>query len=214
MSAGFITAAEMQQQLGGIPLERIRVVPPPGLATEEDALRIQDREGRTCEVIDGVLVEKAMGFIEARIATVLIHILQGYLDKHDLGIVTGPDGLVRLMPGRTRAPDVAFFRWDKFPDRRLPDEPVPHLIPDLTAEVLSKSNTKAEIERKLDEYFSSGVRTAWVIDPQRETARIYAARDVFTDVAADGVLSAPAVLPGFELSLRELFERAGKRSRS
>jgi hypothetical protein len=57
MSAGFITAADLQQQLGGIPLERIRVVPPPGLATDDDAMRIQDREGRTCEVLDGVLVE-------------------------------------------------------------------------------------------------------------------------------------------------------------
>jgi Uma2 family endonuclease len=214
VSVGFVTAAEMQQQLGGIPLERIRVVPAPGSATEEDALRVQDREGRTCEVIDGVLVEKAMGFFEARIATVLIQILQNYLDAHDLGIVTGPDGLVRLTPNRTRAPDVSFFSWAKFPGRQLPAEAVPHPIPDLTAEVLSKSNTKAEIEAKLDEYFSSGVRTAWVIDPANETARIYAAREDFADIAASGSLSAPAVLEGFELPLRELFERAGKRSRS
>jgi Uma2 family endonuclease len=213
MSAGFVTAAEMQQQLGGIPLERIRVVPPPGLATEEDALRIQDREGRTCEVIDGVLVEKAMGFFESCIAATLIQLLKNYLDNRRLGIVAGPDGLVRLMPGRTRAPDVAVFYWEKFPDRRMPAEPVPHLIPDLTAEVLSTSNTKAEIERKLDEYFSTGVRAAWVIDPARATARIYAARDDFADIDEDGSLVAPAVLPGFVLRLGELFDRAGRRAR-
>lgn len=213
MSTGFVTAAEMQQQLGGIPLERIRVVPPPGLATDEDAIRIQDREGRTCEVIDGVLVEKAMGFFEARIATVLLQTLQNFLDARDLGIVTGPDGLVRLMPNRTRAPDVSFFSWSKFPERQLPAAAVPHLIPDLTVEVLSKSNTKAEIETKLDEYFSTGVRAAWVIDPARVTARIYTAREDFEDISESGSLRAPAVLPGFELTLRELFDRAGKRGR-
>jgi Uma2 family endonuclease len=212
MSAGFITAAEMQQQLGGIPLERIRVVPPPGMATEDDALRIQDAEGRTCEVIDGVLVEKAMGYFESRVATILIFFIESFLEANDLGIVLGPDGLVRLSASRARAPDVSFFRWEKFPGRLLPAAPVPHLIPDLTVEVLSKGNTRAEIETKLDEYFSAGVQAGWVIDPARGTARLYAGRDSVTEIASGGVLSAPAVLPGFELSLAELLDRAGKRA--
>ncbi len=160
MSVAFVTAAEMQQQLGGIPLERIRMVPPPGLATEEDALRIQDAEGRTCEVLDGILVEKAMGFFEARVATVLLSLLDRFLETHDLGVVVGPDGLIRLTKKRTRAPDVAFIQWDKFPERHMPAAPVPSLIPDLTVEVLSKGNTRKEIETKLDEYFAAGVRAA------------------------------------------------------
>jgi Uma2 family endonuclease len=204
MSAGFVTAAEMLEQLGGIPLERIRMVPPPGMATDNDALRIQDAEGRTCEVIDGILVEKATGFNESCIAATLIQLLKNFVDKHDLGIVAGPDGLIRLVPGRTRAPDVAFFSWSKFPHRRLPKEPVPHLIPDLAVEVLSTSNTKDEIEDKLDEYFSSGVRGAWVIEPAQSAARLYAERNEFTDITEDGVLIAPSVLPGFELPLRRI----------
>jgi len=211
MSAGFITAAEMQQQLGGIPLERIRMVPPPGMATDADAMRVQDSEGRTCEVIDGILVEKAMGYFEARIATVLVFILEGYLQEQDLGIAVGPDGLVHLTTNRSRAPDAAVFTWEKFPQRQLPAAPVPSLVPDLAVEVLSKGNTRAEIETKLDEYFAAGVGAAWIIDPARRTAKIYNSRNDVAEISEDGVLKAPSVLPGFELVLRELLNRAGKR---
>ncbi len=208
MSAGFITAAEMQAQLGGVPLERIRMIPPPGMATDEDALRVQDAEGRTCEVLDGVLVEKAMGFLEARIATVLASLIERFLEGNNLGIVVGPDGLTRLKVGRTRAPDVAFIRWEKFPGRQFPTVPVPTVVPDLTVEVLSKGNTRAEIETKLDEYFAAGVTMAWIIDPARELARMYSTRENVTEIREDGVLCAPEVLPGFELSLPDLFNRA------
>src|SRR3972149_1003425 len=99
MATGFITAAEMRDQLGGIPLERIRMVPPPGFATEQDLLRIQDSEGRTCELIDGILVEKTMGYFESRVAAALIYFLEMFLELHDLGIVLAPDGTLRILAG-------------------------------------------------------------------------------------------------------------------
>ncbi|RIK74803.1 MAG: Uma2 family endonuclease [Planctomycetota bacterium] len=211
MSAGYVTAAEMQEQLGGIPLERIRMVPPPGTATEEDALRVQDAEGRTCEVLDGILVEKAMGFFEAYVASKLLIALGRYLKDRDLGIAVGPDGLIRLSAGRLRAPDVAYISWNKLPGRKIPDAPVPALVPDLAVEVLSKGNTCKEMETKLDEYFAAGVRSVWIIDPQRLAARTYRARDAVEDVGAEGSLQSPELLPGFSLSLTSLFDRAGNR---
>lgn len=211
MSAGFVTAADLQLQLGGIPLERIRLVPAPGLATDDDAMAVKDREGRTCEVIDGVLVEKAMGFFEARLATVLAALFQTYLDQHDLGIVVGADGLVRLSPTRSVAPDVSFIGWEHFPERTFPAEPVPRLAPDLAVEVLSRGNTRAEMEAKLDEYFAAGVRAVWIIDPKRESTEVYASRNSSVTISIDGTLTAPDLLPGFEVSMRALFARAGKR---
>ncbi|MGH7127639.1 MAG: hypothetical protein ACREJB_04840 [Planctomycetaceae bacterium] len=58
------TNADLVEHLGGVPLSRIRMVPPPGLATEADVLRIVNEEDRLCELIDGVLVEKPMGYYE------------------------------------------------------------------------------------------------------------------------------------------------------
>lgn len=211
MSAGFVTAADLQLQLGGIPLERIRLVPPPGFATDDDAMAVMDREGRTCEVVDGVLVEKAMGWFESRLAIVLAYFIERYLDGHDLGIVLGSDGLMRISSTRSRAPDVSFVSWSKFPDRKLPAAPVPHLVPDLAVEVLSRGNTRAEIEAKLDEYFAAGVLVVWVVDPKRGTATVYDARNESTAVDMEGTLTASVVLPGLAVSMRELFDRAGNR---
>src|SRR3954454_9015048 len=156
--------AELLDRLGGVPLERIRFQPPPGTATVKDVLEIEAHEDRLCELVDGVLVEKPMGFTESRIAVLLITALQRFVDKHDLGIVTGESGMIRMPENLVRIPDAAFFAWNKFPDRELPDEGAPRLAPDLAVEVLSKGNTKAEMARKLREYFSVGVRLVWFID--------------------------------------------------
>ncbi len=62
-TAGIETLADLLEQLGGITPDRVRFRPAPGTATEEDVLAIRHSpERRLCEVVDGVLVEKAMGF--------------------------------------------------------------------------------------------------------------------------------------------------------
>ena len=214
MATGFVTAAEMQEQLGGIPLERIRMVPSPGSATEEDLLRVQDSEGRTCELIDGVLVEKTVGYFESRLAIILGHLIQVFLEQNDLGIVLGEGGTLRIHSDQVRVPDVAFLSWRHFPGRLLPAEPVPAIAPDLAVEVLSKGNTQAEMERKLDDYFAAGVTLVWFIDSASQSAAVYEDRNACQMLSLSDSLTGGNVLPGFELPLRQLFEKAGRRSGS
>jgi len=213
MSTSFVTAADLQEMLGGIALSRIRMIPPPGMATEDDVVSVDTREDLTCELIDGVLVEKTIGYFESRIAFVIAHLVEGFLDAHDLGIGLGPDGTLCVLPGQVRAPDVAFIAWDKFPNRELPLEQIPNLVPDLAVEVLSPGNTAAEMDRKLDDYFTAGVRLVWFIDPQTESAQVYTAADRSQTIPRDGVLHGGEVLPGFELSLTDLLNRVGRRRR-
>ena len=78
------------------------------------------------------------------------------------------------------------------------------LFPDLAIEVLSKSNTPAEMERKRREYFASGARLVWAIDPRSRKATVYTSPDHGTDVT--DTLDGPDILPGFSLSLPWLFE--------
>src|ERR1700730_10017056 len=156
--------AELLEKLGNVPVERIRMRPPPGTATEKDVLRaLEAPRKRICELIDGVLVEKAMGFRESRLGAVLIRILDQFVTTRDLGMVTGADGIIKLWPGRMRAPDVAYFSWERLPGRRMPKEPFPLVIPNLTAEVLSRSNTRKEMLRKRQDYFKKGVQVAWEV---------------------------------------------------
>jgi hypothetical protein len=59
------TIADLYRRFGEIPLERIRHDPPAGAATFDDVLRIHERENRLYELVDGILVEKAVGFLES-----------------------------------------------------------------------------------------------------------------------------------------------------
>jgi len=201
------TVADMLTHLGGVPSERIRMVPPPGMATEEDVLQAKSRFRRICELVDGVLVEKTMGYYESLVAATIIRILGRFVEDHDLGIVLAPDGPLRILPGQVRIPDVCFIRWERFPKRELPREPILPLAPDLAVEVLSEGNTESEIQRKLHDYFTAGVRLVWYIDPRTKTAKAYTAENECTDLGQHDSLSGGEVLPGFELPLEELFAK-------
>jgi len=204
------TFADLQRHLGGIPLERIRLFPPPGYATEEDVIEVEAREDRLCELEDGVLVEKPMGWYESILAAWIVSRLNAYLETHDLGQVLGADGALRLLPGKVKIPDVAFISWDRFPRTKLPRRPIPALVPDLAVEVLSETNTVEEMQGKLLEYFQAGVRLAWYIDPSTRAATAYTGPESSIEVPEDGDLDGGDVLPGFRLSLRELFEQADR----
>ena len=114
------TIADVQARLAGFPADRIRVYPTPGTATEQDLLAAEARSNRICELIDGTLVEKPMASLESVLALVLSHFLHLYLDTHNLGVLAGEAGLLRILPGQIRAPDVSFIRWDRFAGRQLP----------------------------------------------------------------------------------------------
>jgi Uma2 family endonuclease len=205
-----MTVADLLEKLGGVPPERVRMKPLPGTATEEDLIAIQDRENRNCELIDGTLVEKPLGYLESFLALRLGHLLQNYLDQHDLGALVGEAGSTRLMPGLVRIPDISFISWGRLPDRTVRSEPILGLAPDLAVEVLSPSNTKREMDLKVREYFLAGVRLVWLVDPRKRAVRVYTAPDQSVRLTEGQALDGGDVLPGLRLPLREVFARTPK----
>lgn len=201
---------DIHQRLGEIPAERIRLNPPPGYATEDDVLRIHDHEGILCELDDGVLVEKAMGWYESILAGLIIHRITSFTLERNLGQVLSSDGILKFLPGKIRIPDACFISWARFPKERLPRRPIPLLIPDLVVEVLSDSNTQQEMEQKLELYFQAGVRLVWYVEPNTRTATAYESTRRPVKIPSDGNLDGGNVLPGFTLSLRQLFEEADR----
>ncbi len=203
--------ADVLEHLGGVPLERIRAFPPLGTATEKDVLESKSRYNRVCELIDGALVEKAMGSFKSMLAAVLIGYLGAHMREHDAGIVLDGSGPLKILPTQVRVPDVSMIRWERFPGGKLPEEPIPEVAPDLAVEVLSPSNTDKEMRQKLRDYFQSGVRLVWYIDPETRTAEIFLAPEQRTVINEQGVLDGGDVLPGFQVTLGDLFARADRR---
>ncbi len=199
------TLADLVESLGGIGLERIRMSPSPGTATEQDVIDIEARENRLFELVDGVLVEKVMGYRESLLAIFLAARLSDFAMQNKLGLVTGSDGMMRLFPGLVRIPDVAFAAWSRFPDGRVPTEPIPDIAPDLAVEVLSRSNTTAEMTRKTREYFDAGTRLVWLVDPDSRCVDVFSSVEKSSRLSEDAILAGAEVLPGFELPVKDLF---------
>jgi Uma2 family endonuclease len=199
------TLADFVERLGNIPLSRVLMDPSPGHATEADLIEAERRYHRLYELVDGTLVEKGMGFQESLLAGVLIQVLRQFVIPRNLGVVPTPDGMVRLFPGLIRAPDAAFVSWDRLPGRKVPEEPIPDLAPDLAIEVLSKSNTRSEMKRKRGEYFAAGVLLVWEVDCKSRTVSVYTPDGSVTVLKTSQRLEGGDVLPGFVLELSDLF---------
>ncbi|MCA9188529.1 MAG: Uma2 family endonuclease [Pirellulaceae bacterium] len=201
---------DLHQRLGEIPAERIRLNPPPGYATEDDVLRIHSQEGILCELDDGVLVEKPMVWYEAILAGLIIHKITSFTLAKNLGQVLSSDGILKFLRGKVRIPDVCFISWGRFPKEKLPRRPIPLLIPDLVVEILSDTNTKTEMDHKLRLYFNAGVSLVWYVDPATRTATAYESADQSVLIPVDGGLNGGKILPGFSLSLKQLFDEADR----
>jgi Uma2 family endonuclease len=109
------------------------------------------------------------------------------------------------MPGLVRIPDVSFISYDRVPERKALDAAVPDLGPDLAVEVLSEGNTEEEMERKRKDYFFSGARLVWLVDPEKRTVAVYTSPDKGTTLAEGQTLDGGSLLPGFSLPLKQLF---------
>src|SRR5262245_18645583 len=107
-TAVYETVGDILERIGEVAPRRIRLQPPPGQATERDVRIIHERTGRLYELVDGILVEKIMAYLESSLAMRLGRLLGNFVEANDLGNVAGADGAMRLMPGLVRIPDVSF----------------------------------------------------------------------------------------------------------
>jgi Uma2 family endonuclease len=201
------TWEERLQDLGNIPAARVRTIPAPGTATVEDVTRLRSAEKRLYELVDGTLVEKSMGWQESLLAAILLHWLHTYLDSHRIGVATGADGMTRLFGDTVRGPDVSFIAWERMPNGQIPVAPIPDMVPNFVIEVISTSNTYSEMSRKRREYFHAGVELLWMVDHRTRTVTVYRSALDATVYQEDEVLDGGKVLPGWQVSISELFNR-------
>ena len=209
LNRGMDTAAELFdliERLGGIPPARVLLRPTPGEATEDDLLA-QRGHRPICELVEGTLVEKAMGFEESSLTGWLTYLLYDGIGDRDLGKFSGESGMMRLGSGLVRAPDISFTSWSKFPAGERSAAPIAALVPDLAIEVLSASNTPGEIRRKIGEYFHAGTELVWIVDPVRRVVVVHTAPEASTTLTEADTLDGADVLPGVRIPVSRVFQK-------
>jgi Uma2 family endonuclease len=170
---------------------------------------------RRAEVVDGVIVYLDLdlerdavtgaslrhGSVTTRLAAALgAHVYPGGLGE----LFDGSTGFVlRRSPPLVRCPDVGFVRAERLPGG-VPPGPL-ELAPDLAVEVLSPSNTAAEMTRKLADYFGHGTRIVWLVDPDAREVTVYSAGAIPRLLHDTDTLDGGDVLPGFSTPVAALF---------
>ncbi len=163
------------------------------------------------ELVKGVLVKQMAASEEHEFTGSLVvirvgnHVLLNRLGRVYLSnraYVTGPDS-----PATSRMPDVSFVS-----NARLAQPDLVGMLydgaPDLAVEILSDSNTPAEIAQKIAEYLNAGGKVVWVIDIDARTLTVHtddAPPLVLTD--ADTV-DGGDYLPGFACAVADLLPAA------
>jgi Uma2 family endonuclease len=205
---GQIGLADLAMHFGNIPAQRIRMNPLPGTATKADVIRVNEHENVLCELVDGTLVEKAVGAFQALLAAELIYLFNHFLRGKHLGFVLAPDGMIELSSGKVRQPDVSYFRWDQFPNRKAPLQSVWTIFPLIACEIYSPANTYDEMQRKLKDYLAANIPLIWYFDPELKSVEVYAGSTAPTIVHENEVLDGGSILPGFTIDLKAFFAAA------
>ena len=201
--ASFETVDDLTRALGGIPAHRILLRPIPGTATEDDLLQKIERDDMPVEMIERTLVKRGRAGYESEfIGAALIAILQPFVMKHRLGLVGGSQAPTRMSGGNVRMPDVFFISRERLAPKVALASRIGPVAPDLSVEIFSASNTRAEMRLKRQELFRSGTRLVWEVDPADRTVAVYTSPEV-PDVTLDrtATLTGGDVLPGFMLDL-------------
>lgn len=186
--------------------------PTEGDATGRELLRAEEyyllpeEPGWRDELVEGSVVREPLptfghGNASARIA----HFLLEWVGPRELGEVVGECGfVVQRDPDTVRGPDAAFVSAERLA-AWSGDGPFFEGAPDLAVEVLSPSNTRAEVERKVRDYLSAGARRVWVVDPASESVTVHRADGGPRRLGPDEALDGGDVLPGFTLPVRRIF---------
>jgi Uma2 family endonuclease len=165
-------------------------------------------DGDHCELVNGELVERKLGWMSGLIGGNLHGFLWHFCRTNRVGWVAPGESSYQCFPDaqeKVRKPDVSFIRIERFtPAQRLQGHC--RLVPDLVGEVVSPNDFYADVEVKVDEYLQAGVRLVWVLNPRTRSVRVHRADGSVTDLDEADELSGEDVVPGFRCPVRDLFE--------
>ncbi len=169
-----------------------------------------DDEAKRYELDEGELIIMApAGDKHGLLAAEALLLIGPFVKEHKLGKVTAAEtGFVLWTNPKTgrsvvRAPDVGFISTARLVPQTGKFFPIP---PDLAVEVVSPNDTATQIRRKANQYLKAGTRMVIVVYPDDQLVDVYQPSQPIRTYGIDDTLDGGDVLPGFQLSIRELFE--------
>ena len=155
---------------------------------------------------EGVETKKMASGLHSVISGRVFRHLSNFIEDRKLGYVMESSATYDFKDGLPkRQPDVSFASLAKMP---TPIDEDLTFAPDLAVEVVSKNDKISEVENKIKQYQSAGVRIIWIVYPFSQKVEIYRLATGLIEevVSSNGELHGEEVLPGFKLAVKALFE--------
>lgn len=130
--------------------------------------------------------------------------------ERPIGRVVGGEVGFRLSrdPDVVRAADVAFIRFERLPDGRLPKTYIPS-APDLALEIVSPGDTAEEIETKVQDWLLGGARAVWVVYSLGPRVVVHRPDGTSRTHHADDELDGGDAFPGFRMKVADFLRAPG-----
>ena len=167
---------------------------------DQIALLPENRD-RLLEFINGEIVEVVSNNKSSRLGIRVGGRLEIYATTKGLGYVTGADGGY-IVGSERYIPDAAFVSKSR---QAAPSEAAYNpLAPDLAVEVISPTDDRDDLRLKIANYLAAGT-VVWVIDPDKQQIEVYKPGQPPVVLGLDEALDGGSILPGFRLSLKDIF---------
>lgn len=176
------------------------------LLSAEDFFRLYSHKEGHYELVKGEVVEMPPpGIVHGGIAVNIASPLHTHVRRHNLGRVIVEGGFcLECWPDTVRGPDVAFIRRERIPSEGLPQAFFAG-APDLAVEVVSPSDTAAELEAKVHDYLRAGSQQVWVAYPHSHRVVVFRPDGSAHWYSEEDTLEGGDLLPGYSLPVREIF---------
>jgi Uma2 family endonuclease len=185
------------------------VIAAPKKSWTEAELEALPEDGFIHEIVSGeLLMSPKNNWFHGSICTRFSAALVEFNREHRLGTVLDASTGFWMFNRNCRAPDISFVTRARMTalgfgpkeKRFFPG------APDLAIEILSPNNTRAEIDARLKDFFSSGARLAWIIDPESESVEVCRSLTDRKLIGSGGFLEGEDLLPGFRYPIADLFK--------
>jgi len=175
---------------------------PPTRFTPDDVLQLED-EG-LYELVDGNLVEKPMSSEANAVAGAMGGHFFNFSQRN--GGRHYPEQSFQCFPqdsGLIRRPDVAFVVADRLSGVSKTGHVT--IAPDIAVEVVSPNDKVYDLDEKIADYKSAGVKLIWIVDPKARTVRVIRPGAATIELEEQQTLTGDPVLPGFSVLVADLF---------
>jgi Uma2 family endonuclease len=126
--------------------------------------------------------------------------------KAKRGRVYDSNTLFAFPDGRKLGPDAAWISHERLSGvSEEEDETFIRRIPEFVVELMSPSDSRRELRRKMEAWRTGGVLLGWLIDPKKQSVEIYRVDGTVEYVTDRLSLIADGPLEGFSLALDEVW---------